>query len=47
MVSRSHDLEAELSMHSFTINFETFRIEEQAAVDDPVTMSRQHVLMQY
>ena len=35
--SRSHDLGAELRMHSFTVNWETFSNEENVAVVAPVT----------
>ena len=35
--SRSHDLGAELRMHSFTINCDTFSNEEKVAVVVPVT----------
>ena len=34
--SRSHDLEAELLMHSFTVNCDTFSNEERVAVVVPV-----------
>ena len=37
MGSSSHDLEAELRMHSFTINCETFSNEEKVAAVVPVT----------
>ena len=37
MGSRSHDLGAELRMHSFTVNCETFSNVEKAAVVVPVT----------
>ena len=37
MGSRSHDLGAELRMHSFTINCDTFLNEEKVAVVVPVT----------
>ena len=37
MGPRSHDLGAELIMHSFTINFDTFANEEKFAVVVPVT----------
>ena len=36
MGSRSHDLGAELRMHSFTVNCETFSNEEKVAVVVPV-----------
>ena len=35
--SRSHDLGAELRMHSFTVNFDTFSNEDKVAVVVPVT----------
>ena len=35
--SRSYDLGAELRMHSFTVNCDTFSNEEKVAVDVPVT----------
>ena len=38
MGSRSHDLGAELRMHSFTINCDTFSNEENVAVDVTVTI---------
>ena len=37
MGSRSHDLAAELIMHSFTVNCDTFSNEENVAVVVPVT----------
>ena len=37
MGSRSHDLEAEVRMHSFTVNCDTFLNEEKVAVVVPVT----------
>ena len=37
MGSSSHDLGAELRMHSFTINFDTLSNEEKVAVVVPVT----------
>ena len=37
MRSRSHDLGAELRMHYFTINCDTFSNEEKVAVVVPVT----------
>ena len=37
MGSRSHDLGAELRMHSFTVNCDTFSNEEKVAVVVPVT----------
>ena len=37
MGSRSHDLEAELRMHSFTVHCETFYNKEKVAVVVPVT----------
>ena len=37
MGSRSHDLGAELRMHSLTVNCDTFSNEEKAAVVVPVT----------
>ena len=37
MGSRSHDLGAELRMHSFTVNYNTFSNEEKVAVVVPVT----------
>ena len=37
MGSRSHDLEAELRMHSFTINCDTFSIKDKVSVVVPVT----------
>ena len=37
MGSRSHDLGAELRMHSYTINCDTFTNEEKVAVVVPVT----------
>ena len=37
MGSRSHDLGAELRMHSFTVNCDTFSNEEKVAVVAPVT----------
>ena len=37
MGSSSHDLGAELRMHSFTVNCETFSNEEKVAVVVPVT----------
>ena len=35
--SRSHDLGAEIIMHSFTVNCDTFSNEEKVAVVVPVT----------
>ena len=37
MGSRSHDLEAALRMHSFTVNCDTFSNEEKVAAVVPVT----------
>ena len=37
MGSRSHDLEADITMHSFTVNCDTFSNEEKVAVVVPVT----------
>ena len=37
MTSRSHDLGAELRMHSLTFDCDTFSNEEKVAVVDPVT----------
>ena len=37
MGSSSHDLSAELRMHSFTVHCDTFSNEEKVAVDVPVT----------
>ena len=37
MGSSSHDLGAELKMHSFTVNCETFSNEEKVAAVVPVT----------
>ena len=37
MGSRSHDLGAEIRMHSFTVNCDTFSNEENVAVVVPVT----------
>ena len=37
MGSSSHDLEAEIRMHSFTVNCETFSNEEKVAAVSPVT----------
>ena len=37
MGSSSHDLGAELRMHSFTVNCETFSIDEKVAAVVPVT----------
>ena len=37
MRSRSHDLGAEISMHSFTVNCDTFSNEEKVDVVVPVT----------
>ena len=37
MGSRSHDLGAELRMHSFTVNCDTFSNEEKVAAVVPVT----------
>ena len=37
MGSSSHDLEAELGMHSFTVNRETFSNDEKVAAVVPVT----------
>ena len=37
MGSSSHDLGAELRMHSFTVNCDTFSNEEKVAADVPVT----------
>ena len=37
MVSSSHDLGAELRMHSFTVNWDTFSNEEKVAAVAPVT----------
>ena len=37
MGSSSHDLEAELRMHSFTVNCDTFSNEEKVAAVVPVT----------
>ena len=37
MGSSSHDLGAEIRMHSFIISFDTFSNEEKVAVVDPVT----------
>ena len=37
MGSRSHDLGAEIRMHSFTVNSDTFLGEEKVAVVVPVT----------
>ena len=37
MGSSSHDLGAELRMHSFTVNCDTFSIEEKVAAVVPVT----------
>ena len=37
MGSRSHDLGAELRMHSFTVNFDTYSNEEIVTVVVPVT----------
>ena len=37
MGSSSHDLGAELRMHSFTVNFHTFSNEEKVAAVVPVT----------
>ena len=37
MGSNSHDLQADLIMHSFTVNCETFSHEEKFAVVVPVT----------
>ena len=40
MGSSSHDLGAELRMHSFTVNCDTFSNEEKVAVVFPVTKLR-------
>ena len=37
MGSRSHDLGAELRMHSFNVNYDTFSNEEEVAAVVPVT----------
>ena len=37
MGSSSHDLGAELRMHSFTVNYDTFSNEEKVAAVVPVT----------
>ena len=37
MGSSSHDLGAELRMHSFTVNYDTFSNEEKVTVVFPVT----------
>ena len=37
MGSRSHDIGAELRMHSFTVNYDTFSNEEKVAEVVPVT----------
>ena len=37
MASSSHDIGAELRMHSFTVNCDTFSNEEKVAVVVPVT----------
>ena len=47
MGSSSHDLGAELRMHLFTVNCDTFSDEEKVAAVVPVTSNRSNVISKF